>query len=217
MPPTRGHLKLGLYFLVLALAGAWCATRWMELEAARNGQGSDAIGTGVAIRVAVCCAVGCALLGFLGVLSQRMLVARARARELAQWAERVQGESRKYRALFEGSADMLLIVDPRTQVIRESNAPARERLGAPASFAELLDAAHLAGFSTALGQPGNAAPLADLQLATRDGRHLIAAARFSPIELGGEALVLVSLRDETRQREMERELAIRERLSSIGL
>jgi signal transduction histidine kinase len=137
------------------------------------------------------------------------------------WAEKVQAESRKYRALFEGSADMLLIVDPRTFAVREGNAPAREQLGAPATVEALLEEPQRASFVEALrraaasGSEPEALP--DLGLSASGARRLVADARFAPIAIAGEALVLVSLHDRTRQRAMERELAVRERLSSIGL
>ncbi len=217
LPPTRGHLKLALYFLALALAGAWSAARWMETLRAADGR----VGLDDARRVALTLVVLCAFLGFGGVLLRRMTVASARAREQAMWAERVQAESLKYRALFEGSADMLLIVDPRTLAIRERNAPAREQLGATSGFEELLGEAQRASLADALrraaGAGGGAQALADLALRSGDGRALSADARCAPITIASEALVLVSLHDRTRQRAMERELAVRERLSSIGL
>jgi signal transduction histidine kinase len=220
LPPTRGHLKLALFFAALALAGAWSAALWMD-SARAGGPGSDLVRFEDAREIAVTLVVACAALGLLGVLVRRMTVARARAREQALWAERIQAESQKYRALFEGSADMLLIVDPRTEVIREGNAPAREQLGAAAGLELLLEPAQ----RTALGQAlqraaapgGGTQTLSDLSLRAVGGRTLVADARCAPIAIAGEALVLVSLHDRTRQRAMERELAVRERLSSIGL
>jgi signal transduction histidine kinase len=217
LPPTRGHLKLALYFLALALAGAWGAARWMEALRGADGR----VGFDEARRVALTLVVACAVLGFGGVLLRRMTVASARAREQAMWAERIQAESLKYRALFEGSADMLLIVDPGTLAIRERNAPAREQLGAASAFDALLGEAQRAQLAEALrraaGPGGGAQALADLALRAGDGRTLSADARCAPITIAGEALVLVSLHDRTRQRAMERELAVRERLASIGL
>jgi signal transduction histidine kinase len=220
LPPTRGHQKLALFFLALALLGALAASRWME-----GARTPDSAGTRVpfedARTIAVTLVVACALIGFLGVLARRMLVAKARAREQAMWAEKVQAESQKYRALFEGSADMLLIVDPRTLAIREGNAPAREQLGAPAGIEELLEEAQRAPLREALrrasapGAPTETLP--DLGLRVGGGRRLSCDARCAAIALAGEALVLVSLHDRTRQRAMERELAMSERLSSIGL
>jgi len=220
LPPTRGHLKLALFFAILALAGAWSASLWMERARAVGPEG-DLVRFEDARNIAVTLVVACAALGLLGVLVRRMTVARARAREQALWAERVQAESQKYRALFEGSADMLLIVDPRSAVIREGNAPAREQLGAAAGLELSLEPSQ----RTALGQAlqhaaapgGGTQTLSDLSLRALGGRTLVADARCAPIAIAGEALVLVSLHDRTRQRAMERELAVRERLSSIGL
>ena len=218
VPPTRGHQKLALFFLALALGGAWVALRWTE--AARNaGPGGGTLRYEDARTIAVVLVLACAALGFLGVLVRRMTVAKARAREQALWAEKIQAESQKYRALFEGSADMLLIVDPRTLAIREGNAPAREELGPAARLDALLEKGALAGFAELLARAAGAGTqtVSDLELRASGGRKLVADARCAPITLAGEALVLVSLHDRTRQRAMERELAVRERLSSIGL
>ena len=220
MPPTRGHQKLALFFLALALAGAFAASRWMD-HARASGAGGEFVRFEDARTIALTLVVACALIGFLGVLARRMLVAKARAREQSMWAEQVQAESQKYRALFEGSAEMLLIVDPRTLAVREGNAPARELLGTPASVAVLLEEAQRAAFGEALlratAQGGGTQVLADLSLRACAGGKLVADARLAPIAIAGEPLVLVSLHDRTRQRAMERELAVRERLSSIGL
>jgi signal transduction histidine kinase len=220
VPPTRGHLKLALFFLALASIGAFCASRWME-GARAAGPDGELVRLEDARRIALALVVGCALLGFLGVLVRRMTVASARAREQALWAGKVQAESQKYRALFEGSADMLLIVDPRTLAIREGNAPAREQLGAPAGIEALLEEPQRAPFAEALrraaGPGGGAQTLSDLGLRASTGRTLVADARLASIAIAGEALVLVSLHDRTQQRALERELALRERLSSIGL
>jgi len=220
VPPTRGHLKLALFFLALALLGAWGAWRWIEAARAAV-PGGEFVRLEDARRITLTLVVACAAVGFAGVLARRMTVARARARELARWAGEVQAESQKYRALFEGSADMLLIVDPRTLAIREGNAPAREQLGAAADIAGLLGERQRAPFAAALrraaGAGGGAETLADLDLCADGGRTLVADARCAPIAIAGESLVLVALRDRTRQRAMERELAVRERLSSLGL
>lgn len=218
LPPTRGHLKLALFFAVLAGASAAWAARWMRALAAASPDGR--IARPEALRAALTVVLCAVALGFGVVLVRRMTVARARAREQAMWAERVEAESRKYRALFDGSADMLLIVDPRTQAVHEGNATAREafELGPrPMPFAGAAGdrlSEHLRRVRE--GAP-DAETLADLELTARDGRHLVVDARFTPIEIGGQPMLLLALRDQTRQRAMERELAMRERLSSIGL
>jgi signal transduction histidine kinase len=48
-------------------------------------------------------------------------------------------------------------------------------------------------------------------------RTLVADARFAAVDFGGEEVIQVSLRDLSKEKEMERQLQIRERLSSIGL
>ncbi|MBK7642247.1 MAG: hypothetical protein IPJ19_04245 [Planctomycetes bacterium] len=218
MPPTRGHQKLALYFLLLALALAWVAVQWME-------QASEPSGALVRLedarRIAVTLIALTALLGFGGVLLRRIFVASARAREQAMWAEKVQAESHKYRALFEGSADMLLIVDPRTLAIREGNSPSRAELGPVVGLEDLLGAAQRTTLAEELracaAAPGQTRTLTDLDLRASGARTLVADAHLAHISIAGEALVLVALHDRTRQRAMERELAMRERLSAIGL
>jgi signal transduction histidine kinase len=49
------------------------------------------------------------------------------------------------------------------------------------------------------------------------GERLVADGRFAAVDFGGERVVQVSLRDRTKEVEMEHELQIRERMSSIGL
>jgi signal transduction histidine kinase len=60
------------------------------------------------------------------------------------------------------------------------------------------------------------ASLSEVRLRSRD-RTLVADARFAAIDFGGERVIQVSLRDRSKEKEMERQLQIRERLSSIGL
>ena len=220
LPPTRGHLKLALYFVVLGLACAYGAARWLESACVAGPDGAS-VGFEDARRIVLSMLFACAGLGFLGVFVRRAMVASARAREQEMWVKTVQAESQKYRALFEGSADMLLIVDPRTLAVREGNAPAREQLGAVAELGALLEEPQRAPFAEALRRaqaaPGGEQTFPDLCLRSAGGELLFADARCAPIAIAGEALVLVALRDRTRQRARERELALRERLSSIGL
>src|SRR6185503_1404116 len=62
-----------------------------------------------------------------------------------------------------------------------------------------------------------AAPLADIHLRGSGGRTLVADGRVAAIALDEARICQVSLRDLTRQKEMERQLQIRERLASMGL
>src|SRR5207253_11080421 len=130
-------------------------------------------------------------------------------------------------------ADMLLIVDARTGRVRESNAMARNALGLERANANagsmgaegpLVDAivvdADRGRFRSAL-ERADAAPapqssLAEVRLQSGE-RTLVADARFAAVDFGGERVIQVSLRDLSKEKEMERQLQIRERLSSIGL
>ncbi len=218
LPPTRGHLKLALFFIALGASSALWAARWTHAlaESAPDGR----IAADDALRVALTVVLVAVALGFAVVLVRRMTVARARAREQVMWAERIEAESRKYRALFDGSADMLLIVDPRTCNVYEGNATAAQtiELGHAITLFQGRQGARLAELLRRArdGEP-DSETLADLEIVARDGQRLVVDARITPIEIAGRRQMLLALRDQTRQRAMERELAMRERLSSIGL
>jgi signal transduction histidine kinase len=156
-----------------------------------------------------------------------------------RWIRRVTD---KYRALMEGAADMILIVEPESGVVRESNAMARELLGLTdaegraadgpestdaAGAAEhvtldaLFEGAHRAGLRAGLARaalsPGRPVEVPGLHARGEGGRDLAVDGRLALIDLGDERVVEVSLRDLTLQKEIERQLRIAERLSSMGL
>src|SRR5690606_13748326 len=67
-------------------------------------------------------------------------------------------------------------------------------------------------------QPGTRAKeLGELRARTHDGRDLEIDARHASIQVEEGRAALLSLRDVTRQKQLERELQVRDRLSSIGL
>ncbi|MFN0242830.1 MAG: two-component system sensor histidine kinase NtrB [Planctomycetota bacterium] len=207
----RGHLRLAAFFALLAALACSAGAVWLE----RVGASPEARS------VLYVCVGGTALAGFLGVFIHRRTIARARWRETEEYLARIHRESAKYQALMEGAADMLLVVDPATGGVRERNAAARERLRSGATVDALIAEQDLATFRVALASsvaPGGAhVSLPEVRLRGGDGGTLIADARLASIDLGLERIVHVSLRDLTQKKELERELAIRERLSSIGL
>ncbi len=137
--------------------------------------------------------------------------------------ERLRRESERYRAFIEGAADMIIIVSPERGTIREANAQARAMLGLAGGDAraveEVILPAHRESFRARLGEAaaGAAADLGEIWIRGDDGRELPASARLAGIDLGEERVVEVALRDLTRQRELERQLRISERLGSLGL
>ncbi|MBM3990069.1 MAG: PAS domain S-box protein [Planctomycetes bacterium] len=143
-----------------------------------------------------------------------------RARETAQYVVAIRREGAKWRALTESAADMILIVDARDGAEEERNKAALATLG-HASLRECVDAAdyeELArGLVAARERPGEPIALRELKVRARDGRELRVDVRLSGIDLGDEHVIELSLRDVTRERGMERQLAISERLSSLGL
>lgn len=175
-----------------------------------------------------------AFLSCLGVFIHRRTLAKDRWEENAKYLKRIKRESAKYRALLEGAADILLIVNPTSGAIRECNAQAREALGARVTegdgtspdtsggtIASVLMDGEMPPFQLALQRamdtPGAPIPVAEVRVRAADGRAILADARLASVDFGTERVVLVSLRDLTPQKEMERQLQIRERLSSIGL
>jgi signal transduction histidine kinase len=226
----RGHIRLVLFFLALALAGSVAGTFLLVRVGAPDEAGA----------VLVACVFGVAGAGAFGVFVHRRTIAKARWQETQAYLARIQQASDKYRALMEGAADMLLVVEPATGRVREGNLLAREQLEhgaelpavrptelAPAEIAagpaieRVFAASELervrAALAEAAASPGRPHSLAGIRLLGAHGRTLDADARLAALDLDGERVVHVALRDLTLQKEMERALAIQERLSSIGL
>jgi PAS domain S-box-containing protein len=143
-----------------------------------------------------------------------------RARATAEYVVAIRREGAKWKALTDNAADMILIVDPKTAAIAERNRAAAATIG-QRSLAECLseqDLAELrAGMDSAHARPGEAVALRELNLRALDGHELRVDVRLSDIDLGHTRVVELSLRDVTRERAMERQLAISERLTSLGL
>jgi signal transduction histidine kinase len=191
---TRSHLKLTLYFLLLtgaALAGSWWASERMQTDPERMQ------------RWWLLSVLALGLLGWLGVLFQRLRTLPARREELRQWAAQVRSDAQRYQELFESSSDLLLLYEAGT--LRRIDANARAR-------------AVLEGRLPLESEPWprllreRPQELQELEVRAADG-----SLRRMEVRISGSQFLLISLRDRTREREMERELAIRERLSSIGL
>jgi PAS domain S-box-containing protein len=152
----------------------------------------------------------------------RLSIREVRLAESGRYLERIRRESIRYRALMEGANDMILIVAPERAVIREANALARTTLGLPVGESPLddvLPAAQRAPFRERLAAAAAGTPsdLPETRIRCAGGSEMPASARLAAIDLEDERVVEVSLRDLTRQKEMERRLRVTERLGSLGL
>jgi signal transduction histidine kinase len=223
-----GHARLAAFFLLTAALATWVAG-WL-LPAAAGEQPSPPLVAGTAAAVI-------AVTTFIGVVVHRQRINIARWRETEQYLERIRRESERYRALMEGAADLLLVVDSETGTVRECNAVARNALGlhtegervslvGPEGADRAVTVFELAraGGERALvelfalaGRGEGPQSVVEVRLRTPSNEELLADARVAVVRFGGESSMLLSLRDVTRQKRLERELQIRERLSSIGL
>lgn len=220
--PWRSAL-LGLVLLALAVAAlAWAiAARNAALErlSASPSDVVEAVMREFDRAVAVLAAAM-----VLGTLAIAVLVRRRlwafRAEETDQYVIAIRREGAKWKALTESAADAIVIVDPRDGSIRERNRQAAALFG-DASLASLLAPAEFAelerGMKEAVAEPGRAVAARELRVRGTDGAERVLDVRMAGIDLVDERVVELSLRDVTRERAMERQLAISERLSSLGL
>lgn len=216
--PIR-HSRLAVFFLVVAVLGiALAEVRLQRLSAPLDPSSvSWIVGSTVALVM---------LVGFAGVFFHRLRVLPLRWRETQNYLAAIQRESDKYRALMEGAADALLVVDPASGRILEWNARAREMLTLPSDpstgseIADLLAPEDSNTFRETLRRAGSThgsvLSQVGIRLRSVDGKTRVADARLATVELAGGRVVHVALRDRTREVEIEHELQIRERLSSIG-
>jgi signal transduction histidine kinase len=149
-------------------------------------------------------------------IEARLREIETRLRENEASLDAAVRESRRSRALLDGAADMVLVVDAATGAVIESNARAREELGSPALLADLLSEDDAPLLRDVLASSTGGA-LTELRVRTTGGSVLDCEARLAPVDLGDVRAVHVALRDRTRERAIERELAVRERLASLGL
>src|SRR5207249_1785273 len=152
----------------------------------------------------------------------RLSVREVRLAESARYLGRIERESARYRALMEGAADMILIVAPERDLIREANAVARSTLGLTGGerpLSEVVSPAHLDVFRESMraAAGGGAVVLPEVQLRAGGGREIPVGGRLAGIDLGDERVVEASLRDLTAEKQLERQVRIAERLGSLGL
>ncbi len=210
------HARLAAFFALVALAGAGAGLVVLKLIAPDAPQPR----TEAAIAAA---AAATSLMAFGGVLFHRLNVLREKFRETEAHLQALEVESGKYRALLEGAADMVLVLDPTSGAVLEVNGRAREELGldGSATFSEQLSSTESVALRTALAEavaePGRVRSLPEVRVRSAKGRMLVCEARLAAVELANRCVVQVALRDRTHERAIENELAVRERLSSLGL
>jgi signal transduction histidine kinase len=212
------HARLVLFFAILAALSTLSGVATLRAL----GPAADPARVEATLAAAVCAT---AALGFAGVFLHRLRVLPLRFQETERYLAAIERQSRKYRALMEGAADMLVVVDPDTGRLSEWNARARGALdlgqAADAGLERLADGPELERLRAAVAQaaaaPGEVRTLEALAIRAAGGGALSADVRLAAIPLADERAVLVALRDVTRQKQIEKELALRERLSSVGL
>jgi len=218
------HVRLTAFFLATALVGVALGLVLLGGSESDPERARWALAAGVLATSAI---------GFSGVLVHRLRVLALRWIETRSYLDAIERESEKYRLLMQGAADMLLIVEPESGALREWNARAREGLELPAAgaargadsaaprsidaFVAPEDRPRLRAALAAENAGGEATPLGEIRLRSASGKARVADARLATIALQGERVVLLALRDVTRQKEIEKELALRERLASVGL
>lgn len=130
----------------------------------------------------------------------------------------------RYRQLFEGSADAMLMVEPHQYRVLRSNKTAQELLG--------YDSEELAGLSLNEIHPdyemdrivphyralieGRQAGGVDCEVYTSSRERLLCNVHGALFDLDGIQVLMVELRDVTTVRRLERELAQADRLASLG-
>jgi len=216
------HFRLVAFFTALAVGGvALGILRLRRLGgAATPGELEWILASTVALVAAV---------AFAGVFFHRLRTQVIRWRETESLLVAIRRESERHRALLEGAADALLMVEPASGRLLEWNARARETLDLPPPdgereprpLGELVEPADREPLEDAVRRAalarGEALSVSDVHLRGRSGRPVVADARCAAIEVEDGLLVQVSLRDRTREKEIEQVLAIHARLSSVGL
>ncbi len=214
--PRRGHLRLIAYFALLGTA--LCALGVALLRRTNDPQSREWILIG-SVMVALSLAA-------LGVVVQRLIVIRARWAETERFLAAIQAESAKYRALLEGAADMLVLLDGQSLLVLECNANARRGLDLEQASQEVdvlarfgrTDQERLrAALELARAAPGKPASVLDLSMRTAKGQSAWIDASIAGVDLKTSVVLLLALRDRSEQKNIERQLRIHERLSSLGL
>ncbi len=137
----------------------------------------------------------------------------------------LQDSERRFRTMFEGMTDGLLLADPRDRVFRMANKAICDMLGYderelqdmwitdihPESVLERL----ASGFSEVLD--GNAPLVPNLPALRKDGTVISVDITNTLIGVAGRTMVLGSFRDVTERQAVQARLAQSDRLASVGM
>jgi signal transduction histidine kinase len=207
------HTRLALWFLLVTALGLAAGASILALRGEAGNRGA-----GFAVAAA---ALVTGVTGFGGVLFHRLRVLHQKFAETEAYLAAIESESAKYRALLEGAADVVVVLDAATGARVESNARARELLGTEGDLlAQAVDEdAHLLrdAVKRAASAAGSVESIPRVRVRSAGGAVLDCEARIASVELADRRVVHLALRDRTRERAIERELAVRERLASLGL
>jgi len=213
-PSPRQHARLAACFALVIATGVA-----IGMFTSRFTQSSDSRVVSWLPVVVTGMVTGTAAVFGLSRYWKRELDERIRESEV-RWSA-IERESARYRALLEQAADMVLVLDARSGAVLESNARAREELGRVTDLARILTEDDARAFREALSssaaETGFVPGLSELRLRSATGRVLDCEARIALVELADERVIHVALRDRTRERAIAHELAVRERLASLGL
>ncbi len=157
--------------------------------------------------------------------AHRRVVGALELREAERRAEGLEREAKRVRALMEGAPDWILIVEPESGLVRETNSLAQRDLAVRAGADRLVDLvagteAERAALTHALSRAGReaeAVQVGHLALRARAGGTRVADARLVRVDLASEHVVEVVLRDRTEAELVAQRLRTAERLSSLGL
>ncbi|MCA8960513.1 MAG: PAS domain-containing protein [Planctomycetes bacterium] len=169
-----------------------------------------------------------AAIALVGIVFFAVLVLSRRAwrqQESERFLALTRAETERLRALIDNSADLIVVLDPSTCAIREANRAMRVSLGldlqeASRTLDQLIDrSAHeplFAAIDQARRDVGSPVATGSFALRLREGGEVTVDGRCVALEFETGPLLLVALRDRTDEREVERQLLIGDRLSSLG-
>lgn len=147
-------------------------------------------------------------------------VRATRLAEAERTTARIEREHRKYLALLDGAADMILIVDPKDARVIECNANARELLQAREGLRvqDLCSEEHFRilydAFQQAEREETQQVSVSEI---SAGAEAIPVDGRLALVDIGEERVVELSLRDLRERKSMEQQLQISERLSMLGM
>ena len=166
-------------------------------------------------------ATAAVLLG-VAVAFIRLNVRAFRLREERRFLAKIESESAKYRALLEEAPDVVLIVDGADGRIREWNAAARTLTGLaepPARIDDIVVESDRLFVRDAVSEAlrSGRAAIPAVRLRGAAGREVYADGRSARVSYADETVIQTTFRDLSRQRQMEEQMRVAERLGSLGL